>query len=70
MKLEKNPEGIRPFEYHCAHAYWAFHEVAAAIFGASGMEIGARVLKDFASEYGTEMADMIAGYKDTNFNVM
>lgn len=69
-KLEKKPEGIRSFEYHCAHAYWAFHEVAAAIFGAAGAKTGARVLEDFAKEYGTEMADTIAGYKDTNFNVI
>lgn len=65
---EKNPAGIRTFEYHCAHIYWAFNEVAEAVFGADGVEIGARVLKDFAAEYGKEMADILAGYRDTNFN--
>lgn len=68
-KIEKKPEGIKPFEYHCAHAYWAFGEVAEAVFGADGAGIRDKVLKDFAAEYGNEMADKIEEYRDTNFNM-
>lgn len=66
----KNPSGLKSFEYHCAHSYWAYHEVTAAIFGTEGEEVNTQVLKDFAEEYGLAMADVLAGYRDTNFNVI
>lgn len=66
----KNPAGIKPFEYHCAHSYWSYIEVTAAIFGAEGEEINAQILKEFAEDYGKEMADILAGYRGTNFNVI
>ena len=68
-KYEKRPEGLRNFEYHCAHSYWAYNEVTAAIFGAEGEQVNAEVLADFTAEYGQEMADTISGYRDVNFNV-
>lgn len=43
--------------------------MAAAIFGAEGEEISTKVMKDFEETYGKEMADKLASYKDTNFNV-
>lgn len=67
--LTKNPAGLKSFEYHCAHAYWAFGEVTESIFGEEGKKVNAQVLEDFAAEYGKEMADTIAGYRDTNFNI-
>ena len=65
----KNPEGLRSFEYHCAHSYWAYNEVAAAIFRAEGELVNSKVLSDLAADYGQEMADTLMKYKDTNFNV-
>ncbi len=65
----KNPEGLKSFEFHCAHSYWAYNEVTAAIFGAEGEQINALVLREFALEYGQEMADVIASYRGTNFNI-
>jgi hypothetical protein len=65
----RKPEGLRSFEYHCAHSYWSYNEVTAAIFGAEGEQINAKVLKDFADDYGSEMADTLAGYRNTNFNI-
>lgn len=67
--LEKNPDRIKPFEYHCAHAYWSFGEVAEAVFGAEGAKIKEQVLEDVVSEYGKEMADTLLAYRDTNFNI-
>lgn len=67
--VQKRPEGIRSFEYHCAHSYWSYSEVSAAVFGAEGEEINAQVMRDFEAEYGTEMADILAGYRYVNFNV-
>lgn len=67
-KYTKKPEYLKPFEYHCAHSYWAYTEVVDTIFGAQGREISTAVLQDFAAEYGQEMADKLMEYKDTNFN--
>lgn len=68
-KKGKNPEGLKSFEYHCAHLYWAYHEVTEAIFKEEGVKVNEQVLKDFMEEYGQEMADAIWKYRNTNFNV-
>lgn len=65
----KNPEGLRSFEYHCAHSYWAYNEVTVAIFKEEGEWVSSKVLSDFAADYGQEMADTLLKYKDTNFNI-
>ncbi|MBR6238093.1 MAG: L-2-amino-thiazoline-4-carboxylic acid hydrolase [Lachnospiraceae bacterium] len=65
----KNPAGLKSFEYHCAHIYWAFCEVSEAIFKTQGEEVSRGVLDDLSEDYGAETADIIRGYKDTNFNV-
>lgn len=65
----KNPESLRSFEYHCAHSYWAYNEVTAAIFQAEGEEVNTQVLRDLEADYGKEMADIIWSYRNTNFNV-
>lgn len=67
--MAKRPEGLKSFEYHCAQSYWAYNEVSAAVFGAEGEMINAKVLEDFKEEYGKEMADILAGYRYENFNV-
>ena len=69
MQLAKKPEGLKNFEYHNAHSYWAYAEVCEAIFGEDGKKISKKVLADYAAEYGQEMADILAGYADTNFNM-
>lgn len=65
----KNPEGLKSFEYHCAHSYWAYHEVTEAIFLAEGNRVNELVLADFANDYGQDMADTLMQYRNTNFNV-
>lgn len=70
QQIEKNPAGLKSFEYHCAHSYWSYNEVTASVFGAEGEEVNAQILAEFASDYGKEMADTLAGYRDTNFNVI
>ena len=66
---QKDPANMEPFEYHCAHSYWAYREVSAAIFGDEGQQVAQQVLEDFAQDYGQQMADAVAGYRDVNFNV-
>ena len=63
------PEGLRSFEYHCAHSFWAYREVAAAVFRSEGEKVSDMVLRDFAEDYGQDMADRILEYRDTNFNI-
>lgn len=68
--LQKNPDGLKNFEYHNAHSYWAYAEVCEAIFGEEGKQISEKVLHDFGTEYGQEMAEILASYSGTNFNVI
>ena len=69
VKIEKEPSGLKSFEYHCAHTYWSFREVASAIFGDEGKTVSDKVLEDFSEEYGKEMAERLSAYQDTNFNI-
>lgn len=66
----KNPNSIKPFEYHCAHMYWSFHEIIVSIFKQQGEMICQKVLQDFIQDYSQEMADIIYTYRDTNFNTI
>lgn len=65
----KKTEYLRDFTYHCAHSYWSYSEVTAAIFLEKGEQINAKVLKDFTETYGQEMSDKLVSYKYTNFNI-
>jgi len=65
----KKSEYLQEFDYHCGHSYWAYNEVAGAIFAEKGEIVNAKVLKDFTEAYGQEMADKLVSYKHTNFNV-
>lgn len=65
----KKTEYLLGFDYHCAHSYWAYNEVTAAIFGAEGELVNAAVMSDFIEEYGIEMANVIQKHKYTNFGV-
>lgn len=70
VKIEKKPEGLQSFEYHNAHSYWAYAEVCESVFGKDGKAVCESVLKDFADEYGQEMAEILAGYREENFNTI
>jgi len=65
----KKREYLKSFEYHCAHSYWAYNEITAAIFGQEGEEVNGLVMEDLKQDYGQEMADTICSYRYTNFNV-
>ena len=65
----KKKEYLHNFEYHCAHSYWAYREVTAAVWGVRGEAVNLKVLEDFAAEYGREMADTLMTYRYVNFNV-
>lgn len=67
--LAKRQENLRDFDYHCGHSYWAYSQVAQAIFKNEGAHISYKVLKDFEKTYGKDAADTIFSYKYTNFNV-
>ena len=69
INVVKKAENMRSFEFHCAHSYWAYNQVTAAVLGARGEAINTKVLEDFAAEYGQEMADTLARYRYVNFNV-
>jgi len=65
----RKKEYVKSFEYHCAHAFWAYREVCAAIFGAEGERVADAVAADFAERFGEEMGAALQTYKDVNFNI-
>lgn len=64
----KDPKGLRSFEYHCAHSYWAFRKISMAIFGEKGAQAARQVLADFARDYGEDMAHTLEQYQNTDFD--
>lgn len=66
----KRIENLKPFEYHCAHSFWAYTEVVESIFGYEGRLISSEVLKKLEERYDIEFTEAIIKYKDTNFNVI
>lgn len=68
-ELGKKTEYIKPFEYHCAHAYWAYSQVSASIFQAEGQRVSGEVLREFETDYGREMADALVRYRNVDFDV-
>ena len=66
---KKIPEYLQGFDYHCGHFYWSFRETTSAILGQEGTSIAEQVLADFRADYGAEMAEKLASYQHTNFNV-
>lgn len=66
----KNPDNMKGFDYHCGHIYYTFKRITESIFGSEGSDVSASVLKEFARKYGTDMADEIVKYRDTDFDVI
>ncbi len=66
----KHREYLKDFDYHCGHIYKTFSEIVCAIFKEEGNDVSQEVLSRFSAEYGADMAGMIAGYINTNFNVI
>ena len=64
----KRTDGLRGFDYHCAHTYWSFREVAQAVFGQEGTRAAEQVLAALAADYGADMARGLKRYEHTNFN--
>lgn len=67
--MTKNEDSLMGFDYHCAHLYWSFREVAIAIFGYDGNVVANKVLEDLSNDFGKDYADTIMKYENTNFNV-
>ena len=63
----KDPAKALPFIYHCAHSYWSYRATVHSIFGEPGRQIGLQVLEDFTAAYGTEMADDLERYWNTDW---
>ncbi len=66
----KKQEYLKGFDYHCAHCYKTFSEIATAIFGSEGHDVANAVLEQFAEQYGRDMADGLLAWRDTDFNLI
>lgn len=62
------PENRKDFAYHCAHIYYTFRNVAAAVFGSAGEDVAAEVLRCFTAAYGEPLAAVIAAYDGECFD--
>lgn len=68
-KLSQFYDHAGPFPYIVANFYFSMREALVAIFDEKGAAIADRVKDDFIREYGQEDWDVVAQYKETNFNV-
>ena len=69
LKAKKKPEGIRSFDYHCAHSYWSFKKMTKGIFGEAGEELAEAVLSDVRERYGSEAVEILMRFRDTDFDI-
>lgn len=67
-KIERRPEYLRGFDYHCAHTFYAFAETAAGVFGRPGEALAAPVLDAFEKEYGGEARRRLESFAGENFD--
>ena len=70
QKFIRSLENIKKFDYHCGHCYKTFKDITTAIFKINGEEIALKVLKNFAEEYGEEMAEVLLYYLNIDFNLI
>ena len=66
-KARPREERLRSFAYHCAHSYWAYARVSAAVFGAEGKTLAEAVLADIAEDWGDDYNKGIRRYQNVDF---
>ena len=69
LACPKVKEGLRSFEYHCAHTYWTFRQVVSSVFGNKGQNIAKGVLSDIKQDLGESFFKTLVKYEKTDFNV-
>lgn len=67
---DKNKNGLKGFDYHCAHLFWSFRETIIDIYGYEGLKISEKVLDDFNENYGEANTKIILKYRNINFNLI
>ena len=68
QERHRRPEQLRGFDYHCAHPFYAFGEVAAGAFGRSGAALAAQVLDSFEQAWGGEARRRLTAFAAENFD--
>ena len=64
---QKDPAGLRSFEYHCADSYWCCRRTAEHIFGEEGKAAAEQVLEELEAAFGKKARERILLYSDTDF---
>ena len=59
---------VMPWDYHAAHLFKTVGEVVVAHLGQAGQEAIEEALADFAGHYGAEAAEILASYRDADFD--
>lgn len=68
--LDKNPENVMTWEYHCAHIYYAFADTVVSICSEEGDAIVNKATDAIIEAYGQKSVDIIKNYKDTDFSII
>ena len=66
----RKEENIRDFSYHCANVFYIFRDVVGAVFSEKGKEVSDSVMEEFTQTFGKEMAGILEGYAEVNFQVI
>lgn len=61
-------DGVKPFEYHCAHLYHSYRRTLCDIYARAGAELSHRVIESFADRYGYMPAYTLLTYSDFDFD--
>ena len=66
----KASENIKNFDYHCAHIFKTFGDLAKAVFKEEGAQISQYVMQEFAAQYGEDAAAVLRSFETTDFNTI
>lgn len=67
QKVNPGKRAILSWEYHVGHLFKAFGDVLSAELGATGREAVEAALVEFSARFGTDAAQVVLDYQDTNF---
>jgi hypothetical protein len=67
-KRRVGSRAIKPWDYHLGHLHKTFTGVLSDLFGSAGRQAVASAMEAFAAEYGEEMAQVVRGFENTDFD--
>ena len=69
FSVAKKKEYLKGFDYHCGHNFKTYSQISEAIFGEEGKQAAEEVLQRFSDAYGEDMANVLASFLGTDFDL-